>query len=89
VIGAAVLAAVIHVLVMRRHVLGPVDGWVIGSLVLLYVWPSDVVRFAVPVFPLLLGYGVLLGRRVRIGAIAYAAALHALTVLRRYDPEPP
>ena len=77
-IGAAVLAVVVGVLVMRRHALGPVDGWVMGSVVILYVWPSDSVRFVLPVFPFLLGYGVLLARRRRAGAIAYAACFVAL-----------
>ena len=78
VIGVGVLLAIIGVWVMRRHVLGPVDGWVLGSIVVLYVWPSDTVRFVLPVFPFLLGYGVLLARRWRTGAIAYATLFAAL-----------
>jgi hypothetical protein len=73
VLGAAVLVGILVVWVLRRHVLGPVDGWVMGSIVVLYVWPSDAVRFVLPVFPFLLGYGALLARRWRPGAVAYAA----------------
>lgn len=78
VIGGAALVVTGAVLVARRHHLGPVDGWVIGSLLVLYVWPSDAPRFALPLFPFLLGYGVLLSRRWRSGAIAYATLFAAL-----------
>ena len=74
----AAFLAIIAAVVMRRHTLGPVDGWVLGSIVVLYVWPSDAVRFVLPVFPFLLGYGVLLARRRRAGAIAYATVFAAL-----------
>ena len=77
-IGVAAFLAIIAAVVMRRHTLGPVDGWVLGSIVVLYVWPSDAVRFVLPVFPFLLGYGVLLARRRRAGAIAYATVFAAL-----------
>ncbi len=72
VIGAAALCAIAAVVVMRRRSLGPVDGWVIGSLLLLYIWPSDALRFMLPIFPFLLGYGALLARRWRAAAIGYA-----------------
>ena len=52
-----------------------------GSIVVLYVWPSDAVRFVLPVFPFLLGYGVLLARRWRTGAVAYATFFVALGVV--------
>ena len=81
VVGAGAMLAVIGVWVLRRHVLGPVDGWVMGSIVVLYVWPSDAVRFVLPVFPFLLGYGVLLARRWRTGAVAYATFFVALGVV--------
>jgi hypothetical protein len=77
-VGAITLPLVAIVLFLRRRQLGPVDGWVVGALVVLYVWPSDVARFMLPVFPYLLGYGALAARRWNGIAIAYAAAFAAL-----------
>lgn len=77
-IGAAALLAIVAVIVTRRHCLGPVDGWVIGSVVVLFAWPSDASRFVLPVFPFLLGYGALLARRWRSAAIAYVTLFAAL-----------
>ena len=77
-IGAVALLAIVTVIVTRRRCLGPVDGWVIGSLVVLFAWPSDATRFVLPLFPFLLGYGAVLGRRWRPVAIAYATLFAAL-----------
>lgn len=77
-VGVAVLLVVVAAIVGRRRQLGPVDGWVIGSLVVLFVWPSDALRFVLPIFPFLLGYGALIARRWRPGAVAYATLFAAL-----------
>ena len=77
-IGAATLPAIVAVLVRRRHCLGPVDGWVLGSLIVLFAWPADDSRFLLPLFPFLLGYGALLARRWRPVAVAYATLFAAL-----------
>ena len=77
-IGAAALVVTIGVIVGRRHRLAPVDGWVLGSLVVLYMWPSDTARFFLPVFPFLLGYGALVARRWRPAAIVYATLFATL-----------
>ena len=71
-IGGAALLAVVGAVVIRRRRLGPVDGWVLGSLVVLYLWPSDSVRFLLPLFPFLLGYAVIAAGRWRTAAVAYA-----------------
>jgi len=77
-IGGAAFLAIIGAVAARRHRLGPVDGWVLGSLVVLYVWPSDSVRFLLPLFPFLLGYGMIAARRWQAGAIAYATVFAVL-----------
>jgi hypothetical protein len=54
--GALAAVAVVAALVRRRHVLDPADGWLIGSLALLYAWPSGHPRFVLPFLPVLAGY---------------------------------
>lgn len=77
-IGAVALLATAAVVVTRRRCLGPVDGWVLGSLVVVFAWPSDASRFVLPLFPFLLGYGALLARRWRPAGIAYATLFATL-----------
>jgi hypothetical protein len=80
VLGAVALPLIGWALYTRRRRLGPVDGWVVGSLALLYVWPDDAARFMLPVLPFLLGYGALLARRWRPAGIAYATVFALLGV---------
>ena len=83
--GALALAAVLVALVRRRHLLNPADGWLLGSLALVYVWPSGHPRFILPFLPLLAGYAwVGAGRRgwlaVGWGALIAVSGLAATVV---------
>ena len=53
----------------RRHVLGPVDGWLLGCLAVVFAWPADHPRFVLPVLPVLLGT-CYLALRPRVLALA-------------------
>ena len=74
-IGIAVLLLTALVLVRRRKILGPLDGWVIGCVFLVYAWPSDHPRFILPVLPVLLGYAFVAVRSHRLLVAGWAVVL--------------
>ena len=74
-IGIAALLLTALVLVRRRKILGPLDGWVIGCVFLVYVWPSDHPRFILPVLPVLLGYTFVAVRSHRLLVAGWAVVL--------------
>ena len=75
--GVGILAVIAWALWSRRHRLGPVDGWVAGTVVIVFLFPTEHARFWLPVLPFLLGYLALALRHLpRLGvalAVTFAA----------------
>ena len=72
--GLAVLAATAWALWSRRRALGPVDGWVVGTLGIVFLFPTEHPRFYLPVLPFLIGYCALVARHLpRLGAACATA----------------
>jgi hypothetical protein len=76
--GTALLAVTAWALWNRRRSLGPVDGWVVGTLGMILLYPPEHPRFYVPVIPFLIGYCTLAARRMVAPAIACAAVFAVL-----------
>jgi hypothetical protein len=76
--GVALLAVVAWAFWARRRSLGPVDGWVAGTLGIVFLFPTEHPRFYLPVLPFLVGYCALAARRAPRAAIACASAFAAV-----------
>lgn len=76
--GCAVLALISWSMWARRRSLGPVDGFVAATIMIVLAFPFEHPRFLLPVLPYLIGYGVLAARRQPRPALAYAAAFAAV-----------
>ncbi len=71
--GLAILAVTAWALWSRRSSLGPVDGWVVGTLGIVFLFPTEHPRFFLPVLPFLFGYFALAARHLpRLGAACAA-----------------
>lgn len=72
--GLAMLSLVGWVLWARRRGLRPVDGYVIGTIAMVFVYPTEHPRFYLPILPALASYVVIATRSYRaVGVIAGAA----------------
>jgi hypothetical protein len=76
--GCVLLAVVSWALWSRRRSLGPVDGFVIATLVIVLLFPYEHPRFLLPVVPYLIGYCVLAARRLPRVALVYALLFTAV-----------
>lgn len=74
-IGVVTLVLVAVVIVRRRRNLGPLDGWVIGCIVMVYVFPFEVPRYVLPVLPMLFGYSFVALRSYRLLVAGWAVVL--------------
>ncbi len=59
----------------RRRVLAPVDGWLLGSVALVYAWPSGHPRFVLPFLPVLAAYIWLGAGRKRWPVVGWAGLI--------------
>jgi len=72
--GLAMLAVVGWTLWSRRKDLRPVDGYVVGTLAMVFIYPTEHPRFYLPILPALAGYVVIATRRLRIVGVVAATA---------------
>lgn len=76
--GVLLLAVTAWALWTRRRSLGPLDGWVAGTLAIIFLFPTEHPRFYLPVLPFLIGYCALMARRLPRPALVWAGLFAAV-----------